>query len=226
MDPRRVTVPAGVPSIPTAEDTGALQSEFDANIYLSKHVSLPVVNTLENPSTTLISKIKSEDKILESPLVSSTDQLTPKEDILDRAEEIDLIPEVYPSSDPAPSPVDKVDEDSVAMKFSDDVVTNGVDTPSFLESDQHSPTVSNASASASEDTCQDLPLLPSYVELTQEQERSLRKLAIEQIIESYKHSCGTDCSEIRMALLARLVAQVGCLLIVQMQICEFFVINL
>ncbi|KAK9983111.1 hypothetical protein SO802_032636 [Lithocarpus litseifolius] len=207
LDPRRVTVPAGVPSIPTAEDTGALQSEFDANIYLSKHVSLPVVNTLENPSMTLISKIKSEDKILESPLVSSTDQLTPKEDVLDRAEEIDLIPEVDPSSDPAPSPVDKVDEDSVAMKFSDDVVTNGVDTPSFLESDQHSPTVSNASAS--EDTCQDLPLLPSYVELTQEQERSLRKLAIEQIIESYKHSCGTDCSEIRMALLARLVAQIG-----------------
>ncbi|KAK7844557.1 symplekin [Quercus suber] len=209
LDPRRVTVPAGVPSIPTAEDTGALQSEFDANIYLSKHVSLPVVNTLENPSTTLISKIKSEDKILESPLVSSTDQLTPKEDILDRAEEIDLIPEVDPSSDPAPSPVDKVDEDSLAMKFSDDVVTNGVETPSFLESDQHSPTVSNAAASASEDTCQDLPLLPSYVELTQEQERSLRKLAIEQIIESYKHSCGTDCSEIRMALLARLVAQIG-----------------
>lgn len=207
MDPRRVTVPAGVPSIPTAEDTGALQSEFDANIYLSKPVSLPVVNTLENPSTTLISKIKSEDKILESPLVSSTDQLTPKEEVLDRAEEIDLIPEVDPSSDPAPSPVEKVDEDSVAMKFSDDVVTNGVDTPSFLESDQHSPTISNASAS--EDTCQDLPLLPSYVELTQEQERSLRKLAIEQIIESYKHSCGTDCSEIRMALLARLVAQVG-----------------
>ncbi|XP_050265795.1 uncharacterized protein LOC126709553 isoform X2 [Quercus robur] len=205
LDPRRVTVPAGVPSIPTAEDTGALQSEFDANIYLSKHVSLPVVNTHENPSTTLISKIKSEEKILESPLVSSTDQLTPKEDILDRAEEIDLIPEVDPSSDPAPSPVDKVDEDSVAMKFSDDVVTNGVDTPSFLESDQHSPTVSNAS----EDNCQDLPLLPSYVELTQEQERSLRKLAIEQIIESYKHSCGTDCSEIRMALLARLVAQIG-----------------
>ncbi|KAF3956396.1 hypothetical protein CMV_018470 [Castanea mollissima] len=207
LDPRRVTVPAGVPSIPTAEDTGALQSEFDANIYLSKPVSLPVVNTLEIPSTTLISKIKSEDKILESPLVSSTDQLTPKEEVLDRAEEIDLIPEVDPSSDPAPSPVDKVDEDSVAMKFSDDVVTNGVDTPSFLESDQHSPTVSNASAS--EDTCQDLPLLPSYVELTQEQERSLRKLAIEQIIESYKHSCGTDCSEIRMALLARLVAQIG-----------------
>ncbi|KAM3736485.1 hypothetical protein ACB098_10G167700 [Castanea mollissima] len=207
LDPRRVTVPAGVPSIPTAEDTGALQSEFDANIYLSKPVSLPVVNTLEIPSMTLISKIKSEDKILESPLVSSTDQLTPKEEVLDRTEEIDLIPEVDPSSDPAPSPVDKVDEDSVAMKFSDDVVTNGVDTPSFLESDQHSPTVSNASAS--EDTCQDLPLLPSYVELTQEQERSLRKLAIEQIIESYKHSCGTDCSEIRMALLARLVAQIG-----------------
>uniref|UniRef100_A0A2N9HUP2 Symplekin C-terminal domain-containing protein n=1 Tax=Fagus sylvatica TaxID=28930 RepID=A0A2N9HUP2_FAGSY len=207
LDPRRVTVPAGVPSIPTVEDTGALQSDFDANISLSKPISLPAVTTLETPSTSLMSKIKSEDKILESPLVSSTDQLTPKEEVLDRAEEIDLIPEVDTSSDPAPSPVDKVDEDLVAMKLSDVVVTNGVNTSTFLESDQHSPTVSNASAS--EDTCEDLPLLPLYVELTQEQERSVRKLAIEQIIESYKHSCGTDCSEIRMALLARLVAQIG-----------------
>ncbi|GMY17490.1 symplekin isoform X1 [Fagus crenata] len=207
LDPRRVTVPAGVPSIPTVEDTGALQSDFDANISLSKPISLPAVTTPETPSTSLMSKIKSEDKILESPLVSSTDQLTPKEEVLDRAEEIDLIPEVDTSSDPAPSPVDKVDEDLVAMKLSDVVVTNGVNTSTFLESDQHSPTVSNASAS--EDTCEDLPLLPLYVELTQEQERSVRKLAIEQIIESYKHSCGTDCSEIRMALLARLVAQIG-----------------
>jgi symplekin len=205
------------------EDTGALQSDFDANISLSKPISLPAVTTLETPSTSLMSKIKSEDKILESPLVSSTDQLTPKEEVLDRAEEIDLIPEVDTSSDPAPSPVDKVDEDLVAMKLSDVVVTNGVNTSTFLESDQHSPTVSNASAS--EDTCEDLPLLPLYVELTQEQERSVRKLAIEQIIESYKHSCGTDCSEIRMALLARLVAQVG-FLIGQMQICDFFVPNL
>lgn len=205
------------------EDSGALQSDFDANISLSKPISLPAVTTLETPSPSLMSNIKSEDKILESPLVSSTDQLTPKEEVLDRAEEIDLIPEVDTSSDPAPSPVDKVDEDLVAMKLSDVVVTNGVNTSTFLESDQHSPTVSNASAS--EDTCEDLPLLPLYVELTQEQERSVRKLAIEQIIESYKHSCGTDCSEIRMALLARLVAQVG-FLIGQMQICDFFVPNL
>ncbi|XP_040998005.1 symplekin-like [Juglans microcarpa x Juglans regia] len=151
-----------------------------------------------------MSMIKSEDKILESPLVSGASQLTPP---LDKTEEIDLIPEVNPSSDPTPSPVNKVDEDSIEMKLSDVVVTNGVDTLSFLESDQHSPTVSNASAS--EDTCQDLPLLPSYVELTEEQERRVRKLAVEQIIESYEQPCGTECSQTRMALLARLVAQIG-----------------
>jgi symplekin len=156
-------------------------------------------------------------------LVSGADQLTPKKEVLDKTEEIDPVTEVTPS-DPAPSPANKVDEDSVALKLSDVVVANGADKLSFLESDQNSPTVSNASAS--EDTCQDLPLLPSYVELTQEQERSVRKLAIEQIIESYKHSCGTECSHMRMALLARLVAQVGYLLIVLMQIGNFFVPNL
>lgn len=155
--------------------------------------------------------IKSEDKILESPLVSGASQLTPA---LDKTEETDLIPEVDPSSDPTHSPVNKVDEDSIEMKLSDVVVANGVDTSSFLESDQHSPTVSNASAS--EDTCQDLPLLPSYVELTEEQERRVRKLAVEQIIESYEQPCGTECSQMRMALLARLVAQVGYILIVLM----------
>lgn len=205
------------------EDTGVVQSEFDPSISLSKPISLPVTTSLENPSTSLMSKIKSEDKILGSPLVFGADQLTPKKEVLDKTEEIDPVTEVTPS-DPAPSPVNKVDEDSVALKLSDVVAANGADKLSFLESDQNSPTVSNASAS--EDTCQDLPLLPSYVELTQEQERSVRKLAIEQIIESYKHSCGTECSHMRMALLARLVAQVGYLLIVLMQIGNVFVPNL
>ncbi|KAG7942391.1 hypothetical protein I3843_16G099700 [Carya illinoinensis] len=204
LDPRRVVVPVGVPSNPIAEDTGAAQSEFDLSISLSKPISLSVTTSLESPSTSLTSMIKSDDKILESPLVSGASQLTPA---FDRTEEIDLIPEVDPSSDPTPSPVNKVDEDSIEMKLSDVVVANGVDTSSFLESDQHSPTVSNASAS--EDTCQDLPLLPSYVELTEEQERRVRKLAVEQIIESYEQPCGTECSQMRMALLARLVAQIG-----------------
>lgn len=188
------------------EDIGAVQSELDASISMSKTISLPVTTSLENPSTSLMPKIKSEDKILGSPLVSGTDQVTPKKEVLDKTEEIDPVTEDTPS-DPAPSPVNKVDEDSVALKLLDVVVANGADKLSFLESDQNSPTVSNASAS--EDTCQDLPLLPSYVELTQEQERSVRNLAIEQIIESYKHSCGTECSHMCMALLARLVAQVG-----------------
>jgi symplekin len=204
------------------EDIGAVQSEFDASISMSKPISLPVTTSLENPSTSLMPKIKSEDKILGSPLVSGTDQLNPKKEVLDITEEIDPVTEDTP--DPAPSPVNKVDEDSVALKLSDVVVANGADKLSFLESDQNSPTVSNTSVS--EDTCPDLPLLPSYVELTQEQERSVRNLAIEQIIESFKHSCGTECSHMSMALLARLVAQVGNFLAVLMQIGNFFVPNL
>lgn len=216
LDPRRVIVPSGGPAIPIVEDTGNVQSEVDTNICLSKPISVPVTSSLENPSTPLMFKMKSEDRILGGPLVSVTDQLTPKKEVPDRTAEIDLIPEASPSSDPTPSPVNKVDEDAVAMELSDVVVANGVDTSSFLESDEHSPTVSNASAS--EDTCQELPPLPSYIELNQEQEQSVRKLAIEQIIESYQQSSGSQCSQMRMALLGRLVAQVECLWVVQLQL--------
>jgi hypothetical protein len=51
-------------------------------------------------------------------LVSGADQLTPKKEVLDKTEEIDPVTEVTPS-DPAPSPANKVDEDSVALKLSD-----------------------------------------------------------------------------------------------------------
>ncbi|KAK9270973.1 hypothetical protein L1049_026561 [Liquidambar formosana] len=206
LDPRRVAGPIGVPSIPIVEDTSVMQSEFDSSNSLSKTLSLPVVDSVEDSSVSLTSKTKSDDTILESPLASGTDQSIPKEDVLDEAKETAPIPEVNSTTDLALSPVHTIEEDSVVSKSFDITMIDGADTSSPLESDQHSPDVSNTSAS--EETCPDLPLLPLYVDLTEEQQRSVRELAIERIIESYKHVGGTDCSETRMALLARLVAQI------------------
>lgn len=195
LDPRRVAVSAGLASAPTVEDTNAMLSEFDDPISLAKP------NSVENPPAPLISNMNS-DEIFESPLVSGTGQLTAEED-LEGPEEIAPLQQLNDSLD---SPIRTPDEDSVAVNLSDVPVKEEADTSSSLEFDYYSPVLSNASAS--EDTCQDLPQLPIYVELTQEQQQGVRKLAIERIIESYKYLFVTDYNQMRLELLARLVAQV------------------
>ncbi|KAF3447440.1 hypothetical protein FNV43_RR12626 [Rhamnella rubrinervis] len=205
LDPRRVAAPVGLSSTPTVEDTNTTLSEFDGPISLGKPNLIPVTVTVDNPSAPLISKMKN-DESLESPLVSGTGQLTPDEEVQEGPEETAPTIQFNDSTDPTNSPIHTVDEDTVAINLSDDPVKEEADASSFLEFDHHSPVHSNTSAS--EDTCQDLPQLPTYVELTQEQQECVRKLAIERIIESYKHLFGTDCSQMRLALLARLVAQI------------------
>ncbi|XP_048439131.1 symplekin [Pyrus x bretschneideri] len=209
LDPRYVAVSSGLASAPTAEDNTTMHSDFDGSNSLNKLDPLPNVTTVETPLATPMIKTEIDERILDSQLVSGTGPLTPKGEVLDRPVEIDADPEVKLSSDLTDSPVQTVDEDLVAVKLSDIEVKDQVedlDTSSFLESDQHSPVLSNTSAS--EDTYEDLPQVPIYVELTQEQERNVRKLAIERIIESYKYLHGTDYSQMRLALLARLVAQI------------------
>ncbi|CAN6542957.1 unnamed protein product [Malus baccata var. baccata] len=209
LDPRYVAVSTGLASTPTAEDSTTMHSDFDGSNSLNKLDPLPNVTTVETPLATPMIKMEIDERILDSQLVTGTGPLTPKGEVLHRPVEIDADPEVNLSSDLTDSSVQTVDEDLVAVKLSDSEVKDQVedlDTSSFLESDQHSPVLSNTSAS--EDTYEDLPQVPIYVELTQEQERNVRKLAIERIIESYKYLHGTDYSQMRLALLARLVAQI------------------
>uniref|UniRef100_A0A5B6YMW5 Symplekin n=2 Tax=Davidia involucrata TaxID=16924 RepID=A0A5B6YMW5_DAVIN len=212
LDPRRVAVPVGVPSTHIVEDSnamhsGAMQSDFDASVSLNKPLALPVVTSVENTSVPLMPKIETDLKILENPVVSGTDLPAPKEEVLDEeAKELVPVPEVNAALDLALSPVREVDEVSMALKSSDVAVTDEAYESSLIEADQLSPAVS--STTVSEEVCPDLPVLPLYVELTEEQQRNLRKLAVERIIESYKHLWGADCSQTRMALLARLVAQI------------------
>eukprot|EP00257_Ricinus_communis_P017024 XP_015575361.1 uncharacterized protein LOC8288069 [Ricinus communis] len=205
LDPRRSATPVGGLSMPVADDTGATEPEFDGSVSSSKPLSVPAVTSAENSHVLLLSNSESDDKTLESPMVPETDELSLKEDGFSKPEEIVPVSEVKASSDHALSPSHMVDEDSVTSKLSDVEVTYG-DNTSLMDVDQNSPTVSNSSIP--EETCQDLPQVPFYIELTEEQQRNVRNLAVERIIESYKHLSGIDCSLKRMALLARLVAQV------------------
>ncbi|CAL8997639.1 unnamed protein product [Prunus brigantina] len=208
LDPRSAAASAGLASTPM-EDTTAIQSDFDGSMSLNKLNLLPNVTTVETPLATPMLQTESDEKTFDSQLVSGSGQLTPKEEVLDGPVAIDPASKLGLSSDLTDSPVQTVDEDLIATKLSDiegKDEDEDLDTSSFLESDQHSPVLSNTSAS--EDTYQDFPQLPIYVELTQEQEQSVGKLAIERIIESYKYLHGADCSQMRLALLARLVAQI------------------
>ncbi|KAF2323897.1 hypothetical protein GH714_003802 [Hevea brasiliensis] len=205
LDPRRAASSVGVPSIPITDDAGAMEPEFDGSISLSKPLSLPVVTSVESPALPM-SNSETDDKAIENPLVPESDQVSLKEKIFSKPEDAVPSSEVKTSSDHGLSPPHTVDEDSVASKLSDVEVTFEAHTSAFMELDQHSPAVSNTSIP--EETCQDLPQLPIYIELTEEQQRNVRKLAVERIIESYKPLPGTDYSWTRMALLARLVAQI------------------
>ncbi|XP_037495674.1 uncharacterized protein LOC105630767 [Jatropha curcas] len=204
LDPRRTATAAGIASMPVADDTVATEPEFDGSVSLSNALSL-AATSVENPPAVLISKSENDDKPLESKLVPDN-QLSLKEEISSKPEEIFPTSEVKASSDHTISPPHNVEEDFVASKLSDIEVAHGADSASLMELDPHSPTVSNASMP--EETCQELPQLPLYIELTEEQQRNLRKLAVERIVESHKHLPGSDCSMTRMALLARLVAQI------------------
>lgn len=207
LDPRRTATSVGVPSVAIVDDHGGMQPEMDSSVSLSKASPLPVVTSVENPPEPYISNSKIEDKSLEGLLVSKTDQVSMSEEVICRPEEIVPMLEAKASSDQAFSPPHTSEEGDVVLKLSDFEVASGADTLSVMEPEQLSPDVSNISVP--EEICQvDLPQLPPYVELTEEQQKTVRQLAVERIIESYKHLSGTECSQTRMALLARLVAQI------------------
>ncbi|KAK9219428.1 hypothetical protein WN943_008073 [Citrus x changshan-huyou] len=203
LDPRRVATPVGVPSISTTEDAGPVQSEFDDSSSITRPPSLDITTSAENLPAPLMTSAKSDDMTFESPSVCKMDQPNAEEG-LSRSEEIVTLPEVCASSDHRISS-GAVDEDSAVVELSD-VEVYGTSTSSLVESDQHTSAVSNASAW--EETCKDLPPLPLFVELTEEEQKSVRTFAVERIFESYKHLQGTECSQTRMGLLARLIAQI------------------
>lgn len=215
LDPRR----GGVSSASSMDEATSNTSDVDGSISLGKSASVPVSVTIENSSVSLISKTKVEEKIIESPLVFGTDQSTPKSRSPDRAEKMDTILEIHAPLDPMPTAVGKVDDGLVAVSLLDDLATKGDDTSSCVEYNQYSPSVT--SAAASEDTCEELPLLPPYVDLTSEQQTTVRNLAAEKIFDSCKNFNGADCHQIRLAIIARLVAQVGA-----MSDCLFIILRL
>lgn len=189
--------------------SGATEPEFEASISLNKPQTQPLVTSAEKSSVPFIPNTEAEICILKSPVVSLADEQAPKVEVLQEEETKEVVLDVEDNvaSDIPLSPVHKVDQESLAPESSDIAIRDDVYSSSFLEADQLSPSV--LSTPVSEEVYPDLPVLPLYVELTEEQKRNVRKLAVERIIDSYKHLRGTDHKQTRTSLLARLVAQVG-----------------
>ncbi|KAG4214486.1 hypothetical protein ERO13_A01G125300v2, partial [Gossypium hirsutum] len=200
LDPRRAAVSVGMSCSPVLEGTGAAMPDFDCSIS-SKPLSVPAV---ENPSLRPMSNIQSNDNTTEGPSITSVEQPAPEGDVVGGAEDIVNILEVKTSSNHAVSPY-VVDVDSTEMK-ADVEIKHETEESSFPESDQNFQ--ASITVSSLDETGRDLPVPPSYVELTEELERSVIKSAVQQIAESYLHLHWSDCNEMRMALLARLVGQI------------------
>lgn len=193
-DPRRVGLPVETPPEHIVEDTtqsgsGPPESDFDASV-LFRQPTPPVVPSVEEKSEILTPKVEAKFHIPENVTVSQANQSSFKEQVPNE-QAMQVGPDVKSNS------VSDVD-----TKSTDVVMTDEDHSPSFMdEEDQLSPPVM-------EETCVDLPAVPSYVELSEEQQRDARKMAIKRIIDSYKQLRGAEFMQTRMALLSRLVAQV------------------
>ncbi|KAK9053744.1 hypothetical protein SSX86_024818 [Deinandra increscens subsp. villosa] len=201
-EPRRVTLPVGTPSehnimedATCLAQSGLAESEDDASA-LSRRQPPPCV---DNTSKTLIPEAENESHIPENITVSQ--EQIPDEQAM-QVSDVDF----DVASDVAVIPFDHANKDSDAEKSMNILVTDDDHLQSVVEADQVSP--GSVDTPVLEENSVDLPLVPSYVELTVEQQKDLKKLAIQRIIDSYKQLGGTEFMQTRMALLSRLVVQV------------------
>ncbi|XP_073225288.1 uncharacterized protein [Cicer arietinum] len=205
LDPRRGAIIPGGAAVSITDDTGAAKLEYEDPVSSIKPASYPVPSTDGDTQSDITIKIKTDDMISDGSLVSGPDQVTPKTEALERPGD-HRISEANASLDLGVSSTDSRDEDLSTVNISDDAEINGTDPSSLLELDQFSIDVQVPSTS--EDTCLELPQLPPYVQLSQEQESKVKHMAISHILESYKQLHGADCQQFCMPLLARLVAQI------------------
>lgn len=220
LDPRRAAVPMGVQSTPLLDNNpsittgGFTELELEASRSLNKADTNSVLTSTENHSAPFVPEIETDISRAETDIyrtkastASLDDDRAPKEEAMEVEEAKEAVHDVRDtvSSDNPLSPINDVNRHSMALERSEMMITD--DPYSFLdEAEELSPSVSNTPVL--EEVYPDLPLLPSYVELSEEQKRNIKKLAFESIIDSYKHLKGTDYNQTWMSLVARLVAQI------------------
>ncbi|XP_076926984.1 uncharacterized protein LOC143590366, partial [Bidens hawaiensis] len=193
-DPRRVTPLAGTQSEHFVEDV--TESEVDVSALSNKHPMPPVLPGVEYSLDILTPKAETETHIPDTSAVFQ--EQAPDEFKADMEFDIPNNDSVNKESNTQKSNA----QNSMDVDMADD------DLPiPLVEVDQLSP--SPAGTPVLEETSVELPVVPSYVELTEQQQKDIKNLAITRIIDSYKQLSGSEFMQTRMSLLSRLVAQVG-----------------
>ncbi|KAI3860400.1 hypothetical protein MKX03_018196 [Papaver bracteatum] len=207
LDPRRPPAPAAaVQPLPAKEEITDSRFAFDASVSMGSPVSVQVVPKAENAIEPLVSK--SDTEFFESSITHLDDQHTFKEEIGPLDEEaltLDPSAEVNnnTTSDVPPSDIIMDLEPVLSPEqpgFS--VAEPELQDSNMMDFDQNSP-----GTSAPEETFRELPPVPSYIELTGEEQNRLSNLAVGRLIESSRQIHATGCSRTCMELLARLVLQ-------------------
>jgi len=215
MDPRRLNSSVGPTSLPVGEGKESVPVQKDIiSTLLSKPVSVSAVTPGATGSIHSTAVELSQNKMMGSSGIRIIDPPECREDLLTVPNECSYPSKEISSLDVPLSPC-RDDEGIRETKYS----VPDLDMLSVPDFDQHSPSASvpdfdqdppaASDITAPEESYRELDPVPSYVELTTEQSKTVGKLAIERIIESNRHVFGFDCNKIRMALIARLIARVS-----------------
>ncbi|KAL8159152.1 hypothetical protein V2J09_000689 [Rumex salicifolius] len=204
VDPRRV--PTEPPTQHIKEEAVLVQSELDIPASSSVPNSLAGTPHEVNSSAFLSPSSVAEREINGGSLTAGVNRIMPEDVELNEAEETPPSLEISVTKDYSLSSPCALDEKKGLTALPDNELLEAFSASRF-EPDELSPSVSNASES--EESCQDLPPVPAFVDLSMEQQQMMREEAVKRVVGSTKKIESTDCFQMRMAIVARLVSQVN-----------------
>ncbi|XP_075516795.1 uncharacterized protein LOC142551442 isoform X1 [Primulina tabacum] len=210
LDPRRMMVPVDVTPSSHMEDNvdpihhHVVQSDLDVPNSSCPLSLIPPSNS-ESISIALVPKVETISNPSETPSISEANRSVLKDEVPDmEAMEFITSGEINNASHLLPSSASKVDDTHGAVPL-DFAPPDGTYSPSSQDTDQLSPNFSNVEISEIASSL--LPVLPQFIELTEEQQREVKKVALERIINLYPRLERMDSKNAQMALVARLFAQ-------------------
>ncbi|XP_042009715.1 uncharacterized protein LOC121758371 isoform X2 [Salvia splendens] len=208
LDPRRLVVPVDVPPTSVLEDNvvqfPTVQSDFDPVSSSSALISVPQ-SVPESAPQPLMPTIQTDINLPDSPMTIEVDESIQNDEVLDFDANA-ITPDKDADYSVHMSPSFSKAEDIVSHASMDVAMLDEAYSPSSEESDEPLPDISNAEASESGSA--ELPVLPLYIELDEDHQTHVKRLALERIINKYQNSHRTDIKQTQIAVVARLFAQI------------------
>ena len=148
--------------------------------------------------------IQTDINLPDSPMTIEVDESIQNDEVLDFDANA-ITPDKDADYSVHMSPSFSKAEDIVSHASMDVAMLDEAYSPSSEESDEPLADISNAEASESGSA--ELPVLPLYIELDEDHQIHVKRLALERIINKYQNSHRTDIKQTQIAVVARLFAQ-------------------